>query len=74
MTYREAWEIIKPLVKAESKGDRELTLAYCIVSQAVEAQESRERHKRHPREQETEGILQMVTRRVKHEAVHEGVR
>lgn len=74
MTYREAWEIIKPLVKAESKGDRELTLAYCKVSQAVEAQESQDRHKEHIREQETESILQMVTRRVRHETVHEGVR
>lgn len=39
MTDREAWSLIKPILKPHIEGDRELTLAYVKTMQALERQE-----------------------------------
>ena len=39
MTDREAWSLIKPILKPHIEGDRELSRAYVRTAQALERQE-----------------------------------
>lgn len=39
MTNREAWALIKPILKPHIEGDKELTTAYVKTLQALERQE-----------------------------------
>ena len=45
MTYREAWEMLKPTLKAHIDGDKELMLAFVKVNEAVESKEHMSRQK-----------------------------
>lgn len=45
MTYREAWEMLKPTLKAHIDGDKELMLAFVKVNEAVESKERMSRQK-----------------------------